>query len=257
MRTHIPILLLITLLLLFTSCSNPRRNSNSKRSRNTSSIEKSDKDKLSMQRAQAPKVEVVETVNNTIRKSLSSPELYEKCNNAVCMVYCGYEDGDISQGSAFFINSRGVAASNYHVFEGALVDEAYIKMTNGNLYKVTEVLSRSADMDFIVFKVNLNGGTVEYLKIADEEPKVGEKVVAIGSPKGLENTISEGIVSSYREHRNLIQISLPITHGSSGGPLMNIYGEVVGITTSGMGTADLNFAMNIQKLGIKNFVRYN
>jgi hypothetical protein len=77
--------------------------------------------------------------------------------------------------------------------------------------------------------------------------KLGEKVVAIGSPKGLTNTVSDGVVSGFRNDgvNNLIQTSVPITFGSSGGALINEYGEVIGVTTSGIGEANLNFAVPI------------
>ena len=79
----------------------------------------------------------------------------------------------------------------------------------------------------------------------------GNKVVAIGSPKGLQNTVSEGIVSSFRivEGVQQIQISAPIDHGSSGGGLFNSKGELVGVTASGYAgsNADLNFAVAIDE----------
>lgn len=84
---------------------------------------------------------------------------------------------------------------------------------------------------------------------------VGEDVFAIGNPKGLEHTLSKGIVSSYRENNTMIQTTTEITHGSSGGPLFNMQGEVIGITTSGVGEANLNFAMNIQILDLIEFTQ--
>ena len=79
-----------------------------------------------------------------------------------------------------------------------------------------------------------------------KNPKVGEKVYTIGSPLGLENTFSSGEISQLRED-NLIQINAPIDHGSSGGALINEYGEVIGITTAGIESsgANLNFAVDI------------
>jgi serine protease Do len=79
-----------------------------------------------------------------------------------------------------------------------------------------------------------------------EASEVGEKVYTIGSPLGLENTFSSGEISQLRED-NLIQINAPIDHGSSGGALINEYGEVIGITTAGIESsgANLNFAVDI------------
>lgn len=77
---------------------------------------------------------------------------------------------------------------------------------------------------------------------------IGEKAYAIGSPQGVNNTFSQGIVSQIRKH--LIQISVPIDHGSSGGALLNEYGEVIGITAAGVedSNANLKFAIDIHML---------
>ena len=76
---------------------------------------------------------------------------------------------------------------------------------------------------------------------------MGEKVYAIGRPQGFKNTFASGEISQIRED-NELQISVPIDHGSSGGALINSRGEVIGITTSGVGDskANLNFAKSIE-----------
>ena len=99
--------------------------------------------------------------------------------------------------------------------------------------------------DFIFFRVNYNN--THYIPIAKNKPSVGEKVFAIGSPRGLENTFSSGEVSQWRD-KNLMQISALIDHGSSGGALINEYGEVVGITSGSFydgSQANLNYAWSI------------
>ena len=112
-------------------------------------------------------------------------------------------------------------------------------------YKVVEVLQKSEEGDFILFRVNYNN--TNYIPIAKNKPSVGEKVFAIGSPRGLENTFSSGEVSQWRD-KNLMQISALIDHGSSGGALINEYGEVVGITSGSFydgSQANLNYAWSI------------
>ena len=97
----------------------------------------------------------------------------------------------------------------------------------------------------ILFRVNCSGNN--FFSIAKDKPIIGEKVYAIGSPRGFENTISEGIISQWQEN-NLMQISVPIDHGSSGGALINEYGEVVGITSGTFyegSQANLNYAWSI------------
>lgn len=95
---------------------------------------------------------------------------------------------------------------------------------------------------------------VNYIKIANNTPKVGEKIYTIGSPRGLDNTFSSGEISQIRENGKILQISAPIDHGSSGGVLLNSKGEAVGITSGGIDDsgANLNYAWNIQL--IKSYI---
>jgi serine protease Do len=179
--------------------------------------------------------------------------LYEQHKDAVFVVYTS--DGkSSSQGSGFFISSSGVAVSNYHVFKGSQKGLESIKTENGT-FKVESVLASSDENDYIVFKVAGNGTTFRCLNIASSLPRVGEDVFAIGAPEGLEQTLSKGIVSAIRSDSGLtlIQTTTQITHGSSGGPLFNMHGEVIGITSAGMGQADLNFAVSIVGKGFENY----
>lgn len=152
-----------------------------------------------------------------------------------------------AQGSGFFVSSDGVAVSNHHVFKGSRSGHQTVELASGERFSVGRILAQSEANDFIVFQVELNGGTVNYIPIASEVPKVGEKVYAIGSPQGFKNTFASGEISQIRED-NELQISVPIDHGSSGGALINSRGEVIGITTSGVGDskANLNFAKSIE-----------
>lgn len=84
----------------------------------------------------------------------------------------------------------------------------------------------------------------------------GQKVVAIGSPEGLFNTVSDGIISAFRtiDGVNMIQFTAPISSGSSGGAVLNMYGEVIGISTSGIDDGqNINFAVGYDI--ILNFAR--
>ncbi|MGN1258087.1 MAG: trypsin-like peptidase domain-containing protein, partial [Candidatus Limisoma sp.] len=113
------------------------------------------------------------------------------------------------------------------------------------VYKVSEVIRRDEDEDFIIFRVGVSN--TNYIPVAKFKPQVGERVFAIGSPRGLENTFSSGEVSQWRD-KNLMQISALIDHGSSGGALINEYGEVVGITSGTFADgsqANLNYAWSI------------
>ena len=172
-------------------------------------------------------------------------QIFDKYNTAVFMVYANDGHKGI-QGSGFFISATGKAVSNYHVFNSAPKDSRFSIVSDNKQYKIKKILSYDKDYDYIVFQVNIGNSPVNYIPLADKLPKIGEKVYAIGSPQGLENTFSSGEISQIRDN-HLLQISVPIDHGSSGGALINRYGQVVGITTAGLkSTANLNFAMSIE-----------
>lgn len=181
------------------------------------------------------------------KKSLTGSEIFRRYEKAVFMVFTS--DGTKNyQGSGFFIGENGLAVSNYHVFEGTNIGREYIKLANNNetLYKITDVVYKSRKPDIIIFHVNYNNSI--YIPIAKEKPSIGDKVFTIGSPRGLENTFSSGEVSQWRGEF-LMQISALIDHGSSGGALINEYGESIGITSGSFydgSQANLNYAWSIE-----------
>ena len=177
---------------------------------------------------------------------MKSNEIFRKYNSAVFMVYTSDRNGTY-QGSGFFVSSDGIGISNYHVFKGTFNGQEVVKLSNGSQFKIKEVLAYSKKYDYIVFKVDGRG--LNYIPVTTRGCEVGEKAYAIGSPRGLQNTISDGLVSQ-KHSGMLLQISVPIDHGSSGGPLINAYGEVIGITTGGRDDshANLNFALDIRAI---------
>lgn len=180
-------------------------------------------------------------------KSLSSEQIFKKYNSAVFMIYTS-DGNNAFQGSGFFVSSDGIAISNYHVFEGTNKGKEVIKTIDNQTYKVDEVLGYSKIHDYIIFKVRGNG--FNYIPITDRGFSVGEKVYALGSPQGEENTFSDGMVTKDRGDFT-IQISVPIDHGSSGGVLINKYGEAIGITAGCINVtsvANLNYAIDIRAI---------
>lgn len=156
------------------------------------------------------------------------------------------DGSNVYQGSGFFISNDGLAVSNYHVFKGTGIGDEAIKLLGDNTaYKVSEIYHRDEKHDFILFRVDC--GQTNYIPVAKSKPEIGDRVFAIGSPRGLENTFSSGEVSQWRD-KYLMQINALIDHGSSGGALINEYGEVVGITSGTFyddSQANLNYAWNI------------
>ena len=187
----------------------------------------------------------IRSVNNSTANVLSPSEIFERYSSAVFKIHT-YTGDEGYQGSGFFISNNGVAVSNYHVFQGTTVGYEDIILSDGSTYKVTQVFHKSEEDDVIIFKVGV-GGAVNHIKIASSTPKIGEKIYTIGSPRGLDNTFSSGEISQIRDNGNILQISAPIDHGSSGGVLLNSNGEAVGITSGGIDDsgANLNYARNI------------
>jgi serine protease Do len=184
----------------------------------------------------------------TSKSTMTGAEIFKRYNSAVFMVFTS--DGEKTyQGSGFFVSASGIGISNYHVFEGTTIGYEQIKLSNNRVYRVKNIIARNKENDYIIFQVETDGSTFNYIPIESSQPRVGEKVFAIGSPRGLENTFSSGEISQIRGD-NLIQISVPIDHGSSGGATINEYGNVIGITVGGYQNsgANLNFAININVL---------
>jgi hypothetical protein len=154
---------------------------------------------------------------------------------------------EVSLGSGFFLPD-GRIATNRHVVEGAtrIRAEASNARTLGDA-TYAEAVGRTADLA-ILPRIASPPAT---LPLATRLPEAGESVVVIGAPEGLSNTVSTGIVSAIRsiQGRTLVQISAPISHGSSGGPVLNMRGEVIGVSVSVLSEGqNLNFAVPATEL---------
>ena len=164
------------------------------------------------------------------------------------MVYAVSNDNVVGQGTGFFISPNGTAVSNHHVF--APGSQWFIKMADGTEYPVQRVVKSSTDFDYVVFEVNGKGKQFPYLMRATVTPLKGEEILVLGNPKGLESTLSRGVVSAIRNQVNsddIIQIDAAISPGSSGSPVMNLQGNVVGIATKKrLECESCNFAYNIK-----------
>lgn len=125
-------------------------------------------------------------------------------------------------------------------------------MSSGTIAVVMGVVAENPVADLVMLAVGRPPGKVTTLALAEDEPEEGERVVAIGSPRGLELTVSEGIVSSLRSDPmigNLLQITAPISPGSSGGPILDSRGQVVGVASWVMAEGqNLNFAVPVARV---------
>lgn len=149
----------------------------------------------------------------------------------------------LSLGSGFYVRD-GEVASNLHVVEGA--SRGYAKIIGQNAkYEIEGISAVDPERDLVILRIS--GFSSPALTLGDSESvEVGETIYAVGNPKGLEGTFSQGIISSIRkvESNKLLQITAPISPGSSGGPILRENGEVVGISVATFrGGQNLNFAI--------------
>ncbi len=174
------------------------------------------------------------------------PSIIKRIEPSVVVILTYDKEGKaLGQGSGFFINQNGDVITNRHVIQGA--NRAEVKTTGGKVYPVKNVIAEDKEGDIVRISVDIPEKAVKPLPVSASIPKVGEKIIVIGCPLGLERTVSDGIVSAVREiqsFRNIIQITAPISEGSSGSPVVNMKGEVVGIATFIMVKGqNLNFAI--------------
>ena len=178
------------------------------------------------------------------RKAMSSTEIYEKCNPAVVAISTetavrnafGQSSSRASAGSGFLISHDGLIVTNYHVIDGA--DTIKVLTADGGSYDAT-VIGGDVTADLAVLSIQTEN--MPYLSFGDSEAmRVGDMVAAIGNPLGeLANTQTVGTVSGLSREINIdgvpmvmLQTDAAISPGNSGGPLLNSYGEVIGVVSA-------------------------
>lgn len=188
---------------------------------------------------------------------LQASDIASIAGPSVCYIEVYDRDGHaVSSGSCIIIGSDGKILTNRHVVFGAC--SAKIRMTNGRILDVVSVLAIDKERDIAILKVNADN--LPALKLGDSGQLInGQKVLAIGSPEGLENSISDGLVSNKNRviyGYNFIQITTPISPGSSGGALLNYNSEVVGVTSCTITDGqNINLAIPINE--VKPFLNSN
>jgi hypothetical protein len=186
-------------------------------------------------------------------KPLTAQDIVQRSSPAIVRVEAQGPEGE-QFGTGFVLDKTGVIATNLHVIAGT--GDIKVKLNDGTHYPAMHILNVDPVHDLVLLKV-APSKPMPTLPLGDSSKvAAGQKIVAIGNPLGVfENTVSEGLISSIRQlcekkddncpgEYTLLQISAPISQGSSGGPLFNLSGEVVGITTAIIAQGQLiNFAM--------------
>ncbi len=160
--------------------------------------------------------------------------LVAKNEKAIFQIFSYDEYGSPSSlGTGFFISSDGKALTNLHVLKDAKF--AYIRDYKGVYYQIDKIDRICSECDIAEFHVVLNNNSFEKLNLTYDVPPKASEIFVIGNPEGLESTVSKGIISSIREQDNIktIQITASISHGSSGSPIMDMNGNVIGIASFG------------------------
>jgi hypothetical protein len=157
-----------------------------------------------------------------------------------------HEGNELAQGSGFFISPQ-LVVTNLHVLKRAVHVEAK-SLSDGAVYGTDVVFALGLHSDLCILQVNARGTP---LPVSPAQAEVGQDILVAGNPEGLEATFSKGIISATRPEAGLLQIDASISPGSSGGPVINQKGEVVGVAVSTMmGGQNLNFAVPIQPGGV-------
>ena len=155
----------------------------------------------------------------------------------------------LSRGSGFFIAADRVV-TNRHVIDNAF--RAEVHSYNGSVYPVRGVIAVDAEGDLALLRVDAPPNQVRPLLLDKTSPQEGESVVVIGNPFGLEGSVTNGIVSAVRDiptFGRIIQITAPISPGSSGSPVVNMQGQVIGVATLQItGGQSVNFAIPSERI---------
>ncbi|BDR66444.1 peptidase S1 [Clostridium tetani] len=200
--------------------------------------------------SQLGSIEDLKSIQNR-DKGLS--KIINESQKLVMLVYADTEKG-LSQGSGFLYNDKGDVITNAHVVGDAI--DVNVRLIDSTLYKGT-VIGKSPSLDIALIRVPaLNKKSP--LKInKNYKPKIGNEIIAIGSPFGLENTITTGIISAIDrnftigqyEYKNMYQITAPIDNGSSGGPLLDKRtGNIIGVNSAKAGDSSIGFSIPINQV---------
>lgn len=183
------------------------------------------------------------------RTKMDTVDLAEYVQQRTVTVNVDLGDYGTSTGSGFFIDDQGTVVTSYHVIDGA--QDITVEVSDGGTYNLEKIIDFDPQYDIVIMKIAYQGNP--YLEICEEKVRTGEEVYAVGSSLGfLNGTFSDGLISSVARHIGqieCIQTTAAISSGNSGGPLVNAYGEVVGINAfSYVSGENLNLAVHVKMM---------
>lgn len=192
------------------------------------------------------------------QQAFSPQEIYEKSQNCIVFIVTYDKTGALqSYGSGVIVSEDWLVYTNHHVINGY----NRIELRNGaKVYNEISVVGFNPLFDAAILKIASNDIFSNYIKTNDSMPNVGEVIYALGNPQGYTKTLSTGLISGLRESEGVsqIQYNASISPGSSGGALLNIFGELIGITCSTNTTGqNLNFAIPVSYFRNISLVNYN
>ena len=168
----------------------------------------------------------------TTSNAQTVPQIAEKALAATVSLEMRDRNGAVlSRGSGFFVRSN-LIATNYHIIEGAARGTAKL-VDRYRTYTIEGITATDKTNDLVLLKVSVYG--INPLPLGDSNTvRIGEKIYVAGNPLGLEGTVSDGIISSRRDRytKERLQMTAPISPGSSGGPVLNRKGKVIGVSVA-------------------------
>lgn len=194
---------------------------------------------------------------NNVTREKSMEELASLASSIVMIAIHNSRGDVIGTGSGIMISEKGYILTNNHVARGGSFYSVRVE-EDDNVYRTDEIIKYNPVIDLAVIRIDRRLKPIPIY--SGKKPVRGQKVVAIGSPLGLFNSVSDGIISGFRliDSVEMIQFTAPISHGSSGGALLNMNGEVIGISTAGFDAGqNLNLAVSYEYIntflmGLKN-----
>lgn len=162
-----------------------------------------------------------------------------------------------SLGSGFIASADGKVVTNYHVIEEA--STVTVKLNDGRTYNINGVVNYDADRDIAVLQLPIS--SIKSVNLGDSNKIAdGDDIVVISNPLGLENSVTIGVISATNRiinNKSWIQFSAPVSPGSSGGPIFNSKGEVIGVVTMGLKGLESSLNFGVPVNDVKGLLSYN